>query len=187
VANLRPLKGHDVLIDAAVEVLERFPDARFEIIGEGSERAALVARAEAHGVSHAFTFAGSCDDVPAHLAETDIFVLPSRSESFPNAILEAMAAGLPVIASGVGGILELIDDGRTGLLVPPGEADALAARIMHLMDDAAEGARLGAAARADATARFSFDRMVAGFQDVYLTELARRGAVPADHSELAVS
>jgi L-malate glycosyltransferase len=187
VANLRPLKGHDVLIDAAVEILERFPDARFELIGEGPEREALLARAAAHGVAHAFTFAGHCGDVPARLAETDIFVLPSRSESFPNAILEAMAAGLPIVASGVGGILELIDDGRTGWLVPPGEDEALASRVMHLMADPADAARIGAAARADALARFSFDRMVAGFEDIYLTELARRGVVPAGHSQLAVS
>jgi L-malate glycosyltransferase len=187
VANLRPLKGHDVLIDAAVEILERFPDARFELIGEGSERNALLARAAAHGVAHAFTFVGHCGDVPARLAETDIFVLPSRSESFPNAILEAMAAGLPIVASGVGGIRELIDDGRTGWLVPPGEDEALASRVMQLMADPADGARIGAAARADALARFSFDRMVAGFEDIYLTELARRGVVPAGQSQLAVS
>jgi glycosyltransferase involved in cell wall biosynthesis len=187
VANLRPLKGHDVLIDAAVEILERFPDARFELIGEGSEREALLGRATAHGVAHAFTFAGHCGDVPARLADTDIFVLPSRSESFPNAILEAMAAGLPIVASGVGGILELIDDGRTGWLVPPGEDEALASRVMHLMADPADAARIGAAARADALARFSFDRMVAGFEDIYLTELARRGVVPAGQSQLAVS
>jgi L-malate glycosyltransferase len=187
VANLRPLKGHDVLIDAAVEILERFPDARFELIGEGPQRDALLARATAHGVAHAFTFAGHCGDVPARLADTDIFVLPSRSESFPNAILEAMAAGLPIVASGVGGILELIDDGRTGWLVPPGEDEALASRVMHLMADPADAARMGAAARADALARFSFDRMVAGFEDIYLTELARRGVVPAGHSQLAVS
>ena len=187
VANLRPLKGHDVLIDAAVEILENFPDATFDVIGEGPERDSLVARAAAHGVAHAFTFAGYCASVPARLADADIFVLPSRSESFPNAILEAMASGLPVVASGVGGILELVDDGRTGLLVRAGEPDALARCVMHLMSDAVKGARLGAAARDDAFVHYSFERMVAGFDALYLTELARHGAVPAGHSELAVS
>ena len=187
VANLRPEKGHDVLIDAAVEIIERFPDARFEIVGAGPERDALIARAAAHGVAHAFTFAGHCEDVPARLADADIFVLPSRSESFPNAILEAMAAGLPIVASGVGGILELIDDGRTGWLVPPGEDEALASRVMHLMADPAESARLGAAARADAEARFSFDRMIAAFESIYLTELARRGVVTSGQPQLAAS
>jgi glycosyltransferase involved in cell wall biosynthesis len=187
VANLRQLKGHDVLVEAAVAILQRFPDARFEFIGDGPERAALVARAAAHGIAHAFTFVGHCDDVPARLAAADIFVLPSRTESFPNAILEAMAAGLPIVASGVGGILELIQDRRTGWLVAPDDPAALAARVMHAMADPADASRIGAAARADALARFSFDRMVAGFDDLYSTELARRGAAPAHHSQLAVS
>lgn len=187
VGNLRHLKGHDVLIDASVEVLERFPDARFEIVGEGPERGALEARAAAHGVAHAFSFPGHCADIPARLAEADILVHPSRSESFPNAILEGMAAGLPIVASGVGGNLELVDDGRTGWIVPPGEDEALASRVMHLMADPAEGARLGAAGRSDAIARYSFERMVAGFDQLYLSELARHGAVPSGDSQLAVS
>ncbi len=187
VANLRTLKGHDVLVEASADVLRRFPDARFEFIGEGPERGALEARATALGVTHAITFAGRSDDVPARLAASDIFVLPSRSESFPNAILEAMAAGLPIVASGVGGILELVENGRTGFLVPPGEATPLAERVMHLMANPDEGAAMGAAARAEALARFSFDRMIAGFDELYLSELTRRGAAPAGRSQLAVS
>jgi glycosyltransferase involved in cell wall biosynthesis len=187
VANLRKLKGHDVLVEASADILRRFPDARFEFIGEGPERDALEARATALGVAHAITFAGRSDDVPARLAATDIFVLPSRSESFPNAILEAMAAGLPIVASGAGGILELVENGRTGFLVPPGQAAPLADRVMHLMANPDEGAAMGAAARADALARFSFDRMIAGFDELYLSELTRRGAAPAGRSQLAVS
>jgi len=187
VANLRLLKGHDVLIDAAVEILERFPDARFEIVGEGPERQALAARAAAHGVAHAVDFVGHRDDVSARLADADIFVHPSRHESFPNAVLEAMAAGLPIVASGVGGIVDLLEDGRTGWLVPPGEDEALASRVMHLMANPDEAARFGAAARETVLAGFSFDRMVAGFDDIYLSELVRQGAVPAGHSQLAVS
>jgi glycosyltransferase involved in cell wall biosynthesis len=98
-----------------------------------------------------------------------------------------MAAGLPIVASHVGGIGELIEDGRTGWLVPPGEDEALASRVMHLMADPEEGARFGEAARAEALARFSFDRMVTEFEELYLTELVRHGAVPAGHSQLAVS
>jgi L-malate glycosyltransferase len=187
VANLRRLKGHDVLVDASAIILRRFPDARFEFIGEGPERGALEARAAALGVAHAIAFAGRSDDIPARLAAADIFVLPSRSESFPNAILEAMAAGLPIVASGVGGILELIENGRTGWLTPPGEAAPLADRVMHLMAGPDEAAKMGAAARADALARFSFDRMIAGFDELYLSELTRRGAAPAGRSQLAVS
>jgi L-malate glycosyltransferase len=117
VANLRPGKGHDTLIDAAPGVLQRVPDAHFEIVGQGSERASLESRASDRGVSHAFTFTGHSDDVPATLTAGEVFTLPSDSEAFPNAVLEAMAAGLPVVASAVGGVAEVVRDGHTGLLV----------------------------------------------------------------------
>ena len=187
VANLRAEKGHDVLFEAAVPLLRSFPDARFDLVGDGPEHERLRARAAALGVAHAVTFAGHCDDVAARLAEADLFVLPSRSEAFPNAVLEAMAAGLPIVASGVGGILELIDDGRTGVLVPPGDAVVLAEQLHRLMIDAPRAERLGTAARADALARYSFDRMVDAFEQLYVTSLARRGVVAAREPELAAS
>ena len=168
-------------------MLSRFPDATFHIVGGGPERERLVARADARGVSGAFSFLGHQDDVPATLAGGDLFVLPSRSEAFPNAVLEAMATGLPIVASGVGGILELIDDGRNGLLAPPDRPEALAERIGRLMADAALAARLAAAAHADAHARYSFDRMIAAFESLYLTQLARRGVVASAQPQLAAS
>jgi glycosyltransferase involved in cell wall biosynthesis len=187
VANLRPEKGHDVLMDAAGDVLRRFPDAEFECVGAGPELAPLRARAEARRMAHAFTFSGHCDDVAARLAQADIFVLPSRSEAFPNAVLEAMAAGLPIVASGVGGILELVDDGKTGLLVPPGEPQPLGDAICRLMADPAAAGQLGDAARDHARACYSFDRMVAAFESIYLTELTRRGVIAADEPQWAAS
>ena len=174
VANLRAEKGHDVLIDAAATVLRAVPDARFECIGAGPERDRLVALARKRGVAEAFAFVGHCEDVPARLADADLFVLPSRSEAFPNALLEAMAAGLPVVASGVGGILELVDDGRTGLRTPPGDAPALAERLVRLMSAPADAQALGDAARERVRAHYSFDRMVDAFERLYLTELERR-------------
>jgi glycosyltransferase involved in cell wall biosynthesis len=173
VANLRPEKGHDVLIDAAVIVLRQIPDAQFEIVGAGPALESLMARASARGVTHACAFLGHRDDVPARLADADIFALPSRSDAFPNAALEAMAAGLPIVASRVGGIPELIDHERTGLLVPPGDAASLADRLCRLMIDPELGARLGDAARDEVQSRYSFDRMVAAFESIYLVELAR--------------
>src|SRR5204863_326431 len=133
VANLRPEKGHATVIDSAVEVLRRFPDALFEIVGRGSEHDRLVAYARACGVSRAFSFLGHRDDVATRLGDADIFVMPSYSEAFPNALLEAMAAGLPVVASAVGGIPEMIDDARTGFLIPPRHPAALADRLCLLM------------------------------------------------------
>jgi glycosyltransferase involved in cell wall biosynthesis len=187
VANLRPEKGHDVLIDAAAIVLTRFPDASFEIVGGGPEREPLLARAAARGVQSAFAFVGHQNDVPAKLAAADLFVLPSRSEAFPNAVLEAMAAGLPIVASAVGGIVELIDDNRSGVLVPAGDPQALADGICRLMADGRLAARCGDAARADASASYSFERMVSAFESVYLTELAHHGVVVPAQPQLAAS
>ena len=174
VANLRAEKGHDVLIDAAASLVRVHPDTHIEFVGAGPERDRLVARARERGVAQAITFSGHCEDVSARLAAADVFVLPSRSEAFPNALLEAMAAGLPVVACGVGGILELVEDGRTGLLVPPGDPAALADRLLRLMSAPALAQTLGAAARAHVIARYSFDRMVGAFEQLYLTELSRR-------------
>jgi len=187
VANLRPEKGHDVLIDAAVDVLRHFPDARFELVGSGPELGALRARADRRGVACAFDVLGHRDDVAARLALADICVLPSRSEGSPNALLEAMATALPIVASGVGGILELIDEGRTGLLVQPDDPSALANGLCRVMADPAMAARLGAAARADVESRYSFARMVAAFDLLYLTELSRRGVVVAAETAQAAA
>jgi glycosyltransferase involved in cell wall biosynthesis len=184
VANLRREKGHDVLLAAAPQVLARFPDARFAIVGGGPEQSALMARADAPGIRGAFTFHGHCDEVAQRLDEADVFVLPSRSEAFPNAVLEAMAAGLPIVASSVGGIRELLDHGQTGLLVPPDNSRALADALCQVMADPALAARLGASARARAETRYSFDRMVGAFEAVYLSELTRRGVVAAPGARL---
>jgi glycosyltransferase involved in cell wall biosynthesis len=180
VANLRREKAHDVLIDAAPEILRRHPDARFEFIGGGSEREALVARATDRGVLDQIAFVGHCDDVADRLAGGDIFVLPSRTEAFPNAILEAMAAGLPVVATAVGGVCELIEHEQTGLLVARDDPRSLADQICRVMSDQALASRLSHSARAQARARYSFDRMVAQFEDLYLSELARRRGLEPD-------
>jgi glycosyltransferase involved in cell wall biosynthesis len=187
VANLRPEKRHDVLIDAAPEVLRHYPDARFEIVGGGPALRALQARTVDQRVAQAFSFVGHEEDVAARLRNADIFVLPSQSEAFPNAVLEAMSAGLPIVASGVGGILELIDDHRTGLLVPAGDPHALAQGICRLMADQPLGVRLGEAASLEVRGRYSFDRMTAAFEAVYLSELTRRGVAPTDSETVLAS
>jgi glycosyltransferase involved in cell wall biosynthesis len=183
VANLRPEKGHDVLLEAAAIVVRRFPDARFDIVGAGPELARLTARAEALSLDAAVSFLGHCEDIPARLAAADLFVLPSRSEAFPNAILEAMAIGLPSIASAVGGVLEMIESGRSGVLVPPDNPGSLAEEISRLMAEPTTAARMGAAARARAQT-FSFARMVAAFESVYLTARTR-GVSPGIDSWMA--
>jgi L-malate glycosyltransferase len=187
VANLRAEKGHDVLIEAARHVLQHFPDARFEIVGAGPQRESLMERVRGLEVQHAFTFLGHREDIPDRLAAADIFVLPSRSEAFPNAVLEAMATGLPIVASAVGGILELIADDGTGLLVPPGDPASLAARLCELMADPSRAERLGGAARREARSRYSFERMVAEFDRIYVHQLTVRGARSTVQPQLAAS
>ena len=175
VANLRPEKGYDVLVDAAQRLLPHYPDAHFRCVGTGNERERLQAQASALGVAHAFTWMGARDDVPALLAEADVFVLPSRTESMPNSVLEAMAAALPVVASAVGGVPEVIDHGRTGLLFPAGDATALAGVLGKVMGDADLGTELGNNARSEVREHYSFDRMVNAIDSLYVRELAARG------------
>ena len=177
VANLRAEKDHETLIAAAATLAASYPSLRFQIVGAGSRLRELQAIAHARGVDHIVEFLGHRDDVPALLAAADLFVLPSRSEAFPNGAIEAMAAGLPVVASAVGGLLDLIDDGRTGVLVPPGDPGALAGAIASLVNDPSRAHRLGAAARHEVLNRYSFERMVDAFETLYDTLLRQRGGL----------
>ncbi len=122
VARLEPEKGHPTLLEAWPTVLRAAPDARLLIVGEGSQRDALEAQAAALGIAGQVVFTGRRDDVPAVTAALDVAVLPSYREAQGLTILEAMALGRPVVASNVGGIPEMIEDGLTGLLVPPHDA-----------------------------------------------------------------
>jgi len=179
VACLREGKRIDVLIAAAPRVLARHPGVEIQIVGDGPCREQLVALARAAGVLPHVKFMGHRDDVPAILTASDLFVLPSASEASPNVVLEAMAAGLPVVASKVGGIPELVADGVTGRLVPPSHPDALAAAILEVLDHPNRGAAFGQAGRMRIAREYSFDRMVAQFEALYMTGSAN--AVSAVH------
>ena len=176
VANLRPEKGYDVLIDAAPQIIARCPEATFRAVGSGPELARLMAAARERNVASSFTFCGHSDDIAGHLGTADVFVLPSRSEALPNALLEAMAAGLPTVASAVGGIPELIAHDATGLLVPPADPAALADAVCRLLLDETLARRLGEEARQSVWSRPSIDDMVAAFDRLYASQLARRAA-----------
>lgn len=185
VANLRPEKCHDVLIKA----FARLDPAglRLKIVGDGPCRPALERLAHAESADTRIEFLGHREDVADLLASADLFVLPSRSEAFPNAVLEAMAAGVPVIASAVGGVVDLIEDGTTGLLVPPGDPDALRAAIERLVARPTLAASLGASGQRHVRDRYSFDRMVAGFEHLFLSELHARVPLAADASAVKVA
>jgi L-malate glycosyltransferase len=185
VANLRREKSHETLIAAAERLAREYPDVRFQLVGGGPRRADLEAFAAARGVATHVEFLGHREDVPALLAEADAFVLPSRSEAFPNGAIEAMAAGLPVVASAVGGLLDLIEDGRTGRLVPPGDPEALAAALQTLIEDPAGAEAMGRAARDEALGRYAFDRMVSAFEGLYLSGLRERARARAAEAHAA--
>jgi glycosyltransferase involved in cell wall biosynthesis len=135
VARLEAEKGHRTLIDAWPRVLAVHPEAWLLIVGEGSERNALEEQAEGLGISAGVVFAGRREDVPAVTAALDVSVLPSYREAQGLSVLEAMALSRPVVASRVGGIPEMIEDGVSGLLVPPNDPPALASAINRLLSD----------------------------------------------------
>ena len=159
VARLAEQKGHDALIDAVPLVLERRPDALFVIVGDGELRADLESRVQARGLGEAVLLTGAREDVPELLKSFDVFAFPSLFEGLCLAVIEAQAAGVPVVATPVGGIRETVVDGVTGLLVPPRDPPALAGAILRLLDDRELAARLAAEAARRVT-RFSEHAMV---------------------------
>ncbi len=165
VGALEERKGHAVLLDALASL--RDPRLRVLCAGDGSLRDALPAHAAALGLGDTVRFLGAVDDVAELLAAADAFLMPSHHEGLGVAALEAMAAGLPVVASRVGGLPEAVIDGETGLLVPPGEAAALAHAIARLVADPAQARAFGAAGRARVEACFSMTAMAEGTLAVY--------------------
>lgn len=167
VAELNERKGHVYLLRAAPRILERHPETRFLLVGEGDARAELEAAAARVGLRGRFRFLGRRDDVPDLLQPMDVVVLPSLNEGMPNALMEAMAAGRAVVATNVSGTPELVLDGETGLLVPPRDADALAAAVLRVLDDAALRRRFGEAGRARVAAAFRFERMLERYEALF--------------------
>lgn len=174
VARLDPFKGgQDDLLRAFARLRSARPDTRLLVIGDGPQRPELQALAGSLGLGDAALFTGTRGDIPRLLRAMDVFVLPSRREALPLAILEAMAAGLPVVATRVGGVPETIEDNATGLLVPAGDSEALGAGLARLADAPELRARLGLAGRAHFRAGFTVHHMVRAVEALY-DELAHR-------------
>ena len=167
VARLEPEKGHATLLEAWPAVVAAVPSARLLVIGEGSRREALEAQAAVLGITGTVVFTGRRDDVPAVTAALDVAVLPSHREAQGLVILEAMALSRPVVASAVGGIPEMIEDGRTGLLVPPRDAAALAAAIVRLLRDHAYADMLAKGGHDLIHDRFCVELMVQAIESIY--------------------
>jgi glycosyltransferase involved in cell wall biosynthesis len=167
VGRLEPEKGHPTLIDAWPRVLRAVPDAYLLIVGEGSRREALEHQVAELGIGSRVIFPGRRDDVPAVTAALDVAVLPSYREAQGLTILEAMALSRPVVASNVGGIPEMVEDGRTGLLVPPHDPEALAAAITRLLVDHPLADMLARAGHDLVHERFCLELMVRSIEDLY--------------------
>lgn len=170
VGRLDPIKDHVTLFRAFSQLHAADADALLLVVGDGPERARLEAQA-GEGV----VFLGDRQDVPELLRALDVFVLPSRNEGISNTILEAMATGLPVVATRVGGNPELVEDGLTGALVPPGDAFALAAALERYQAQSEAARTHGEAGRARVLERFAVDRMVASYEDVWARVAASGG------------
>lgn len=174
VGRLEPVKGPDIFIDAARFVASRIPDVRFLLIGDGSLRARLEEKARAWGLESRVFFMGWQEDVSGYLDELDILVMPSRNEGVGRSALEEQAAGVPVVASRVGGIPEVVRDNETGILFSPGDPAACAEAIIGLLSDSTKRRRLGAAGRSWVRKMFSQDVMADNFASLYRDVLAPR-------------
>ncbi|MEP6889411.1 MAG: glycosyltransferase, partial [Nitrospirota bacterium] len=172
---LTDIKGHKYLIEAVSKLKKDFPSLHLVIVGSGDRHDALLQQAELAGILDAVHFLGHRDDVEACLAGMDLFVLPSLNEGMGRALVEAMAAGLPVIASRVGGIPAVISHEHTGLLVPPGNADALADAIRRLLDRPDWARQLGLAAGRSVDSRYGSRSMVRVIESIFAEALSARG------------
>ena len=165
-----------MLVEAAARLRETHPEAQVLIAGEGPERAGLEALRERLGVDGAVRLLGVRNDVPDILAALDVAVCCSDFEGGPLSVMEYMGAGLPVVATRVGGLPELVKDGETGVLVEPRDPAALAAAIGELLDDPGRRDRLGAAGRELRSSEYDIDVWVRRLEDLYEARLSTKAA-----------
>jgi sugar transferase (PEP-CTERM/EpsH1 system associated) len=176
VGRLVPVKDHDTFLATLLRLGNAGLDCVALVAGEGPRREELEARGRAVGLGSRVRFLGNRGDVDRVLAALDVFLLTSVSEGLPNSVLEAMASGLPVVATDVGGLQELVDHGVTGLLAPTKDAGALAAAVSALASDPARRQRMGAAGRSKAQSEFGLRRMLDEYERLYLELAGRRAA-----------
>ena len=167
VGRLVSNKGPQTLVEAAPEVLKRHQDARFLFLGEGPLHKALRRRTRSLGIDQNVAFLGTRSDVAEIMRGAALLARPSTLEGMPLTVLEGMASGLPVVATPVGGTPELVSDGVNGRLVPPGDSNALASRIIELLDDPHLAAEMGRHGRQRAAAGYTWERVIARTEAVY--------------------
>jgi glycosyltransferase involved in cell wall biosynthesis len=165
--RLEKEKGHEYLIQAMPRVLRRYPAARLQIAGDGSLKSVLESLAQDTGVGKSVEFLGFREDISSLLQQADLFVLPSLAEALGISLLEAMAAGVPCVASDVGGIHEILIPGENGLIAPPRDADRLAVTILMALDDKELCSRLVESAKRTVRAKFSSRSQALGTVECY--------------------
>ena len=174
VARLHPQKGHRFLVEIIPQILNVAPQAQFLFVGEGGLQSELQTLVSQAGLDDTVHFLGVRQDIPKLLALSDLFVLPSLWEGLPNSVLEAMAVGVPVVATNVDGCPEVILDGETGILVPPSDPGALAKAICRLLQNEALRASMTGAARARVASVFSQDANISAYVDLYQNLVTER-------------
>jgi glycosyltransferase involved in cell wall biosynthesis len=175
VGRLVPVKDHATFLDAASKIARGRSDVHFAIVGDGELRAPLEARASQLGLNRIVHFSGWRRDLPQIYADLDVVVLCSRNEGTPVSIIEASASGRPSVVTAVGGVKDIVDDGVTGLLLPPGDSDLLAASILRILDDGSLASRLGKNAREAVLGRHHVGRLVSDIENLYLELLGTKG------------
>ncbi len=165
--RLSPEKGFHVFTEAAARVMKELPGVGFLLFGEGAERGKLERRVAELGLRSRFAMPGFAADLDALLPGADLVVLPSFTEGLPNVALEAAAAGVPVVATAVGGTPEVVDDGETGLLVPPGDPGQMAEKIVGLLKDGGRRTQFGLAARKRMQEHFTFAAQARQYMDLF--------------------
>lgn len=177
IARLDPVKNHALLIEAMARLVQRSPDIRLALIGDGPLRDDIEAQVKAHGLEDKILLTGTVADTAPLYRDLDLFVLPSLSEGTSISVLEAMASGTPVVATAVGGTPWLLGEGACGRLVPSGKAEALSGAISELISDPDERSRLAGAGRARVLSEFDHASMVRTYERLY-GQIAKHAASP---------
>ena len=175
VGRVFPIKNHRLFLEAAARVAAEEGDARFVVVGDGILRPEMEEHVQRLGIADRVFFTGWRHDLPRIYPDLDVLVVSSRNEGTPVSAIEAMASGRPVVATRVGGLPDLIDDGKTGVLVPSEDAPALAAAILRVLRDPDTAHRMGEAARAQVRDRFRTERLIADLERHYMELLDAKG------------
>ena len=185
VGRLAAMKGLPVLFEALSQLRERYPDLTLTVVGDGQERGEIEASAQHLGISTIVNFVGykSQTEVREYLQETDIFILPSFAEGVPVVLMEAMAAGVPVLTTRIAGVPELVEHGVSGWLVPPGDMQALAEGLAMLVNDVDRRKRLGEAGRAKIASEFNVETEVKKLAEILRQEVVGEDLLTPERSQ----